>query len=435
MRSANTAIICASTFSCCLIALQAGAVDHATAARQRHAAPDAALIAQWNRLGYEIAFAEDQFTTFKGQRALAMMHLAQHDALNSIDPRFEGYAMQRRTSRAEPAAAAAHAAREILVSQYPGARSEIDALLAEQLGPIASHPRARELGAGLGRAAAAAMLERRSNDGWAVEGSYEFAAAPGAYQTTPDWQGFVVHPGLAHAKPFMLKTPAQFRPPPPPPLSSRAYARAFNEVKAYGALAGAARTPEQTAYAVWWMEFSEGLVNRHARTAVQERNLDAWSAARLFALMNAALVDSYVAVWNSKYHFNHWRPYTAIREAHKDGNSRTQADPEWNSLRPAPPFPEYVSAHAAGCASTFEILTREFGRGESVTLDSLTAPPGTPTRSFRSFRAAAAECADSRVRIGFHFRYATDAGLELGRRVADHAAEHYLRRRTKVRSE
>jgi hypothetical protein len=391
--------------------------------------PTGSVIVEWNQLAYEIAFAEDQFTTFKGQRALAMMHLAQHDALNSIARRFEPYAANgRRAPEASPTAAAAQAARQVLLAQYPAAQGEIDALLTEQLASVAGDTRRKNLGIELGRAAARSILELRNNDGWEVAGSYEFVTAPGAYQTTPPWKGFVLHPGLADAKPFMLKTTAQVRPPAPPPLASRAYARAFEEVKTFGALASTVRTDDQTAYAVWWMEFSEGLVNRLARRLATEKKLELWEAARLFALMNAALVDTYVAVWDSKYEFNHWRPYTAIRQAASDGNSGTQPDLRWESLRPAPPFPEYVSAHAAGCACTFAILAREFGQNMFLTLDSLTAPPGMPTRSFKSFRAAADECADSRVRLGFHFRYATDAGQKLGQRTAKYAIEHYLRR-------
>ncbi|MGH7538347.1 MAG: hypothetical protein ACREMF_06915 [Gemmatimonadales bacterium] len=49
-----------------------------------------------------------------------------------------------------------------------------------------------------------------------------------------------------------------------------------------------------------------------------------------------------------------------------------------------------------------------------------------PVRRFTSFRAAAGECADSRVRLEWHFRYATDAGLALGRTVARYVAEHSL---------
>ena len=391
-----------------------------------------ATIVQWNQLAYELAFAEDQFNTFKGQRALAMMHLAQHDALNAIVRRFEPYALKRRlVANADPTAAVAQAARDVLLAQYPAARGEIEALWMQQIAMTAGESRSKELGLQLGRRAARTILELRTRDGWETAGEYEFVTTPGAYQTTPDWRGFVVHPGLAQARPFFLKSAAQMRPSPPPALTSAAYARAFREVKEFGADRSSKRTADQTAYAVWWMEFSEGLVNRYARRVADMKKLELWRTARLFALLNAALVDTYVAVWNSKYEFNHWRPYTAIREAAHDGNAWTRPDARWNSLRPAPPFPEYVSAHAAGCACTFTILAREFSSRTPVMLDSLTAPAGMPTRTFRSFDAAAEECADSRVRIGFHFRYSTDAGRELGRRTANYAMQHHLRRRSR----
>jgi hypothetical protein len=73
-----------------------------------------------------------------------------------------------------------------------------------------------------------------------------------------------------------------------------------------------------------------------------------------------------------------------------------------------------------------DILARTFGENMSFTMATTTAPPEMPTRSFRSFSAAAEECADSRVRVGFHFRYATDAGLALGRAVADWLDKNYL---------
>jgi hypothetical protein len=403
-------------------------VAEAGVERGSHEGQSGSVIVQWNQLTYDIAYAEDQFNTFKGQRAIAMVHLAQHDALNAIVRRFEPYGTRHRVAEADPIAASAQAGREILIAQYPTALAEIDALLTQQLAMCASDPRARELGIQLGRDSAKTILELRADDGWNVEGTYEFETTPGAYQTTPDWQGFVVHPGLADAKPFFLKSAEQMRPAPPPPLTSVAYARAFREVKEFGSMKSAVRTPDQTAYAVWWMEFSEGLVNRFVRRIAEEQKLGLWKTARLLALMNAALVDTYVAVWNSKYEFNHWRPYTAIRQAADDGNPATHPDPDWNSLRPAPPFPEYVSAHAAGCSCTFTILERELGGGVPVTLDSLAAPPGMPTRTFKSFRAAARECADSRVRIGFHFRYSTDAGRDLGRRIAKYALEHSLER-------
>jgi PAP2 superfamily len=418
-------------------ALRAG--DGSARARERLTG---AIVAEWNQLAYDLAFAEDRFTTFKGQRALAMMHLAQHDALNAISPRYESYigreesfaATQRRrdleavgNAQPDPIAAAARAARDVLCAQYPAARGEIEALFERQVAARAAPASARKRGLEAGRAAAQAILETRKGDGWDDPGAYEFRTGPGAYQTTPDWRGFVVHPGLAHAQPFFLKSAAQLRPPGPPPLASRAYARAFEEVKAYGAIDSAVRTPDQTHYAVWWMEFSESLVNRYVRRRVSSEGIELWRTARLFALLNAALVDAYVAVWDTKYVYNHWRPYTAIRAAQSDGNSRTTPDAAWQSLRPAPPFPEYVSAHAAGCATTFALLERELGADGEIELDSLAAPEEGPRqRTFSSFRAAAQECADSRVRLGFHFRYSTDAGHELGRRIAAYVARRHL---------
>ena len=113
-------------------------------------------------------------------------------------------------------------------------------------------------------------------------------------------------------------------------------------------------------------------------------------------------------------------------QAALDGNPATVADLTWESLRPAPPLPEYVSGHAASTEASMHILARTFGDNVSFTMATTTAPPQMPTRSFRSFSAAAAECADSRVRVGFHFRYATDAGLALGRAVADWLDTNHL---------
>jgi hypothetical protein len=101
-------------------------------------------------------------------------------------------------------------------------------------------------------------------------------------------------------------------------------------------------------------------------------------------------------------------------------------DAGWDSLRPAPPFPEYSSAHAAACGASFGVLADAFGRRVAFSMDTTTAPPGMPVRSFGSFGQAAAECADSRVRLGWHFRYAVDAGLALGEQVARYTLTHAL---------
>ena len=384
------------------------------------------VIVSWNSLAHDIAFAEDQFLTFKGQRALAMMHLAMHDALNTIVPVYQAYAYTGRRRLAHPIAATAQAAHDVLIVLYPTQQTALAKELARWLGEV-PHGVLRDRGVALGQSTAAAVLARREGDRWNFPGTSEFGEGPGRYQTTPPWNGFVAQPGFRFAKPFVLEYPHQFRPPPPPPLSTKAYARAFREVKEYGAADSTSRTNEQTAYAIWWMEFAEGSVNRLARQLSQDRQMHLWAAARMFAHVGMALYDAYVATWDVKYSYNHWRPYTAIRAADSDDNPHTVPDVSWESLRPAPPFPEYSSAHAAACAASFAVLARSFGRRVSYAMVTTTAPPGMPTRTFDSFEEAAAECADSRVRLGWHFRYATDAGLALGRRVAEFTLSHALR--------
>jgi hypothetical protein len=425
----------------CIVALLHGTLAHARPVPvERQTTVDAALQSQgidsrglrsdvvvsWNSLAYELAFAEDQFLTFKGQRALAMMHLAMHDSLNTIVPIYDTYGQRGEPRIAHPIAAAAWAAHDVLLSQYPGQQARIDDELEHWLAQVRPGP----LGAGgqaIGRAAAAAILDQRGDDGWDFAGNYEFRDGPGRYQTTPPWNGFVAQPGFRFARPFVLEYPHQFRPSPPPPLQTRTYARALREVQEYGAADSARRSEEQTAYAIWWMEFAEGSVNRLARQLATERQTHLWPTARMFALIGMALYDTYVATWDAKYSYNHWRPYTAIRAADTDGNPHTTADPVWEPLRPTPPFPEYSSAHAAACAASFGVLADTFGRKVSFTMTTTTASPEMPTRTFPSFSSAAAECADSRVKLGWHFRYATDAGLTLGQRIARYITAQALR--------
>ena len=163
------------------------------------------VIVSWNNLAHDIAFAEDQFLTFKGQRALAMMHLAMHDALNAIAPVYERYAHTGRIRAAHPIGAAAQAAHDVLLSQYPNQSTIVANELARWLAGIPSGA-LRESGIAVGHEAAAAVIAQRMHDGWDVQGTYEFEEGPGRYQTTPPWNGFVSQPGFALAKPFVSIT-------------------------------------------------------------------------------------------------------------------------------------------------------------------------------------------------------------------------------------
>ncbi|MGH7504915.1 MAG: vanadium-dependent haloperoxidase, partial [Longimicrobiales bacterium] len=308
------------------------------------------LAVEWSRLAYEIAYAEDQFQTFKGQRALAMMHLAIHDALQAIVPVYAAFGQESSEPSADPIAAAARAAHDVVVAAYPDRSTDVHALLDRWLSRTQASDAAIILGTTLGRASAQAIIAARQNDGWDEPGSYEFRNGPGQYRTTPPWDGVALQPGFRHTRPFTFDDPARFLPPPPPALDSPEYAEALNEVRLQGDSTSTVRTADETGYAVWWMEFSESAAGRVARRMLLESDLDLWGANRVLAKLYIALLDGYIVVWESKYEYNHWRPYTSIRAAATDGNPATAADADWVPLRTTPPFPEYVSAHATGCA-------------------------------------------------------------------------------------
>jgi hypothetical protein len=204
------------------------------------------------------------------------------------------------------------------------------------------------------------------------------------------------------------------------------------------------RTPEQTHLALWWKDFVENSHNRLARQLAVDEHLDAWSAARMFALLNMSVYDAYVSVFDNKFEYNHWRPYTAIRWAGNDGNPHTEPDTLWdNTHRHTYAFPSYPSAHGAASAAAMTVLADTFGDEFAFTMtiafvdiagplsDKIAMEP--PTRSFESFSEAAMECAVSRVYLGIHFRYDSTEGNQLGVRVGDfvigNALEPYGARR------
>jgi hypothetical protein len=398
------------------------------------------MIAEWNERVLHIAEAEDRFLTLKGVRTAAMMHIAMHDALNAVERRYEPYAFGHTVAGADPTAAAAQAAYEVAVDQYPGQQralqDELDKWLAHANGmPL-------QKGVEIGHSAAAAILERRKDDGWNKDAEYHFhPMAPGVYAEfhehsgTP--QGFVFGAGWATVKPFAIRAPDQFRSPPPPAITSDEYTRAFDEVKEMGRFQSPSRTKDQTHLALWWKEFAESSHNRLARQLVAEKDIDAWKAARLFALLNMSIMDAYIGVFDNKFFYNHWRPFTAIRWAASDGNPKTTADPNWdNTHRHTYAFPSYPSAHGTACAAAMTEFTDTFGDGVSFTMvtpevDSAgpTSPKmkmEPPTRSFDSFSDAAMECAMSRVYLGIHFRYDSIEGNRLGKRIGTYVRENFL---------
>jgi membrane-associated phospholipid phosphatase len=188
---------------------------------------------------------------------------------------------------------------------------------------------------------------------------------------------------------------------------------------------------------MWWKQFVEKSHNRLARELVVERGLGLGEAARLFALLNVSVFDGYVASFDGKFHYNHWRPYTAIRWAAEDGNPDTEADTAWTNLHDHTyAFPSYPSAHGTVCAAAMTVMADTFGEDVPFEMTIREADVAGPmsghvpldpaTRSFTSFDEAAEECALSRVYLGIHFRYDSEAGTVLGRRIGEMAVRDFL---------
>jgi hypothetical protein len=368
----------------------------------------------------------------------AMMHVAIHDALNSIDPRYESYGgVAAASPDALPASAVAAAAYEVLISQAPASQSTaITTFYNNTILALPECPSAVcTAGTAAGQAAAYAILALRAGDGSATPHlPYTLAPSAGVYQQTPGTPPAASLPpqfaGWALVTPFILHSGSQFRAEPGElfDLTSEEYTRDFNEVKRVGSLNAQAegnRTADQSAIARFWPGGGSNW-NAVTRIILSGRGLNSWQHAHLFALLNMALSDGNVAVFDTKYAYNFWRPVTAIRQAASDGNPATAADESWISYQNTPPYPDYTCGLTTGAGAGTEVLRRYFGTDHIAY--TLTAPPPTNlTRSFTSLSQAASEAVDARVFGGMHFRTGCVRGVIQGKQVGRFVFQHALR--------
>jgi hypothetical protein len=247
---------------------------------------------------------------------------------------------------------------------------------------------ARMQGVAVGRAAGAAMLTLRKDDGATREAPYTPGMGPGKWRPHPNpdppnppvpnqelARGYTpsLLTGWGNVTPFTLLSASQFWLPGPPALTSEAYARDYNEVKELGGQVSKTRTPEQTEIARFWFEGAAAW-GRIAREVASTRNLDAWDSARLLALMHLAMADGYIAGFKIRYVYDFWRPITAIREGETDGNPATAGDPTWNSLQNTPPVSDYPSTMSLISGAAAASLTGVLGT-DQVTFTVTSGPP------------------------------------------------------------
>jgi hypothetical protein len=373
-------------------------------------------VTDWNQILVSALTATNTSPQNAG-RIAAITQASVFDAVNGIDGRYTPYFVTtkgpRGASRRAAAVQAAYVALSTLLSaQAPGLQRQRDASIAA----IRSHEHSQsvDLGIAWGQFVTDSLLTERSTDGFPAGGVPD----PGDFAVgkwRPEAGLPAINPWLAVLTPFAMPTSDHFRPDGPPALNSAAYASDFEEVKMLGRATGSSRTPEQTVIAFWWTDNTISHWNRIAVSVALERRNTLSSNARLFALLNIAMADAGIAVWDAKFLYRFWRPVTAIPLAATDDNASTAADPGWTPLLPTPNHQEYPSGHGGLSGAGARVLARVFGDRTRFTHRSDIAPYAP--RTHPSFSAAADEANNSRVYGGIHFRTAVRDGRTIGDNV------------------
>jgi hypothetical protein len=347
-----------------------------------------------------------------GQREVTIVDLAMFDAVNSIEHRYQPYLQQLpATNPASADAAAASAAATALEGLHPEAAASFKAALAEYLTHLKATPEALDNGVRLGEQAAQKILEARANDGATGVDSYRPKTQPGQYVPT----AVMVCSTWPTMRPFALASPSQFRPGPPPALTSREWAADYNETKDLGSKTSTRRSAQQTETARFWLMTGPQAYHPLARQMIAAHHLDLIDSARFMALFAVTLTDAYIAVFDAKYHYQFWRPLTAIRNADLDDNPDTERDATWQPLDTTPMHPEYPCAH---CILSGAARVALESLGQPLPELSLTSPaaPGV-THSWSNLDDFTTEVANARIWAGFHYRFSTRVGTGLGRQV------------------
>jgi hypothetical protein len=405
----------------------------------------------------------------RASRAMAIVHIAMFDTVNAVFNQYASYTgIHAHNHDLSLRAAISQAAHDTLVSLFSAQTATFDARLAEDLA-VSGNPKQVANGIALGQHVAATLLSMRNHDGAehpepVIGIDWVTGNEPGDWRMDPISQLTVALGGhWGECIPFVIKTASQFRAPPFPPMTSAEYAVAYNEVKRIGGdgvVTPTERTPEQTHAGIFWaydgtpsLCAPPRLYNQITVHIADQMGTDGIELARLLALINVAMADAGMAIWESKFYYNIWRPITGIRESDAntgptglgDGNGATIGDPTWTPLgAPAsnltgpnftPPFPSYPSGHAGFGGALFQVLRRFYGTDNiaftfvsdefnGVTRDSNGSIRPYLPRSFSSLSQAEEENGQSRIYLGIHWSFDKTQSIILGRHVGDYVFDN-----------
>jgi hypothetical protein len=390
------------------------------------------VLLEWNAI---------MITTLSGQspveqaRLAAITQLAVFEATNAIVGDYVPYVGTIIAPHGASAEAAViGAAHRALRAYVPESAATLDAARAKSLATIPNGP-SKEKGLALGMEAADVVMALRVNDGALPPQFYlPTSTEPGAWQLTPTCpsENGVPLGGVSlqwrHVTPFGIKTSDQFRSEPPPELDSHRYQNDLDEVRKVGASDSTERPPDRADVARFYAGvLATPLWNAVATQLAAGQGRSLSENARALALVNIAINDAVIAVFDTKYHYTFWRPETAIRAASTVGDSKRGPEPAFTPFVPTPCHPSYPSAHASAAYAAREVLRRIYGeRGHAIGLSAATVPD--VKLRYDSLAQITHDIDDARVYGGIHFRFDQRAGHRQGRQVGAYIYRHILRR-------
>lgn len=379
------------------------------------ATAQADTVADWADITTEIA--TDGPNTM---RTLALTQSAVYEAVNAITKRYpRDLADLGSADGASMDAAIAAASHAVLLQEAIELRPQIESVYQKMLARKPDDDSSRK-GIALGERAAADVLSKHKDDIGPIE-PYRPLTSPGMYVPTTFPLGYAV----AQHKPWFLKSASQFRPGPPPDLKSELWARDYNEIKSIGGLESKTRTPEQTTIGRFWAtalpDVHVGVVSSLARTSGREITRN----ARLFAAVTAALNDTEIAVFEAKYHYQFWRPITAIRNGDRDDNEATDRDANWQPMIVTPIQPEYPCAHCMVASTIATVIRADIGKEQLPTLSTKSNTLPGVTRQWTSLDDLVKEVSLGRMYCGVHYRNSAEVGDKMGEEVGNVVAAAY----------
>jgi hypothetical protein len=353
-------------------------------------------------------------------RTMALVQNAVYEAVNAITAHFPHDRVDLGPAKgASIDAAIAAASRAVLLHEAPALQTRIEAVYAQVLGTIADDP-ARMRGVNIGGRAAEDVLAKHTDDIGKIE-PYRPLTTPGVYVPTVFPLGYAV----AQHRPWFLTSAAQFRPGPPTALNSALWARDYNEIKAIGSATSKVRTPEQTEIARFWATALPDVHMGVVRSVAIAPGRDVTRNARLYAAVTAAMNDGEIAVFEAKYHYQFWRPITAIRNGDRDDNAATERDPEWVPMIVTPVQPEYPCAHCLIAAIIATVIHIETGHDPLPTLSTTSNTAPGVTRRWTRTEDLEHEVSEARIYDGVHYRYSTEVGARMGEQIGALVAAAY----------